>query len=120
MTERYDLLEDWKAIWRYADASAIFYYSEEGGAESFTSDLEAFDADVKAVSNGIGACMQASITDEGITNQHIDNLEEALAKLWNHVNMETAGEYEIETLQDYEEVSRGALAWAVSVINLTN
>jgi len=110
----YNLLEDWMAIWRYADASAIFYYSEEGAAEAFTTDVEAFDADVRAVNDAIGACMQASVSEEGITASHLDNLTVALDHLWDHVvdTEEAVNSFEGDKLDDFEHYSRGALKWA--------
>jgi len=116
MTDHYELLEDWMATWRYADASAIFFFSEEGAAEAFTSDLEAFDNDVKAVSNAIGACMQASTTEAGISSSDIATLTVLLDHLWdNVVDTEEANDsLEADKLADFEHYSRGALQWATT------
>jgi len=114
--DNYELLEDWLATWRYADASAIFFVSEEGAAEAFTTDLEAFDNDIKAVSNAIGACMQASTTEAGISSSDIATLTVLLEHVWDNVvdTEEATASLEGDRLADFEDYSRGALEWATS------
>jgi len=117
MTELYDLLEDWKVLWRFANGDSIFQHSTPADAQAFVTDREAFSADVEAVSNSLGDCLQASVAEGGITTAHTSAVEAALSHLWDHVapldpnpdhfNREEA------ILSDFEEVSRGALKWAV-------
>jgi len=113
-TESYELLEDWLAIWRYADAEAIFFDSSQDASSDFVTDYEAFNADVKAVSNAIGACMQASVTDAGVSPSDVATLTVLINHLWDNVVPEAKDTYnrEAKVLKDFEECSKGALLWA--------
>jgi len=112
--DSYELLEDWKVIWRYADAEAIFFESCQDSSADFVTDYDSFNDDVKAVSNAIGACMQASVTEAGISSSDIATLTVLLDHLWDNVapyDQDTFN-FEAARLADFEECSRGALQWA--------